>query len=251
MKIKITVSLFFLLVTSIGYSQVSENQSGAYTVYRNNIGYFSINVGPSIPLSDFSRKDPSSDASGYAKLGYCVEGDINFRLAPLFTLGLTSYFNSNPTDLQALIDDQNAKNPGTSWSGKANNWYLYGILGGFGYSYPVAPKVRAELKGLAGFLNAKSPEFLITAASGSDVYTLKIEEKSVNTWSYIFSVNLAYSLSDRLSALGKVEFIGSQPRFDNVKTTISTNGIIIDSSDESFRRHISTLIIGAGLRYAF
>jgi hypothetical protein len=250
-SIRFFLFIFILFLSTNSFSQLSKPGSEGVQVFRSERGYIGINVGPSIPISDFSKSDINNSSSGYAKIGYSIEGNASIRITPIISLGIMSFFNTNSTNLQPIIDYMKSSYPGYSWSGNSNDWHLYGFFGGISYSYPVSPKVSTEMRALGGWLGAKSPELLVSSTSGSDYNIFKIESKYVNTWSYLLAMNIKYKLTNVLSVFGNIEFLGSNPNFRNVHTILNVNGTTVTSNDASFNRKIDALILGIGLRYSF
>lgn len=250
-SMRFVLFMFILFLSTNLFSQLSKPGAEGMQVFKGNRGYFSLNAGPSIPLLDFSKSDITNSSSGYAKIGYSVEANASFRITPILSLGVMSFLNKNSTNLQPIVDYLKSNYPGYTWSGNSNDWNLYGFLGGVSWSYPVTPKVSAEVRALGGWLGAKSPEFSVTSTSGTDYSYFKIEEKYVNTWSYLIGMNIKYNLTKGFSAFWNIEFLGSNPNFRNVHTSLIVNGTSVTSNDASFNRKIDALIFGLGLRYTF
>lgn len=242
--------IFTLFLSTNLFPQLLKPGAQGVNILSNGTGSLSINVGPSIPISDFSKNDVTNVASGYAKLGYMAEGNVSIRITPILSIGIMSFFNTNPTNIQPVIDYLKTDYPAYSWSGNSNSWKMFGFLGGFSFSYPAAPKITTELKALAGWLGAKSPLISVSSASGSDLSTFKIEEKNIDTWSYLLAMNIRYATSSNVSVFFNIEFLGSNPSFRNVNTSLNINGTTVKSNTASFNRKIDALILGVGLRYA-
>lgn len=248
---KFILSLIILLLSTNIYSQIIKPGAQGVQLLNNNRFYIGINGGLSIPLSDFSKSDVNNPSSGFAKIGYALEGNASIKLTPIISVGLMSFYNTNPTNMQPIMDYLNTTYPAFVWSGSSNNWHMYGALAGLSFNYFMAPKVSAEFKALGGWLGAKSPEFNVASTSAWNLGYYKIQEKNVDAWSYLLAVNIKYDLSGNVSAFGNVEYLGSNPSFNNVNTTLSINGNTVSSNDASFKSKIDALIFGVGVRYSF
>jgi hypothetical protein len=252
MKSSKFVLLIFILLSSTNiFSQLSKTGAQGVPVFKNERFYISINGGLSIPLSDFSKTDVDNSSSGYAKIGYSLEGNASFRITPLISVGLMSFYNTNPTNLEPIMNYLNSNYPAFAWSGNSNNWHMYGLLGGLSFNYFIAPKISAEMKALGGWLGAKSPEFSVASTSAWNYGYYRIQEKNVDSWSYLLAMNVKYDLTNSVSAFSNIEYLGSNPNFNNVNTSLNINGTTITSNDASFKRKIDALIFGIGLRYSF
>jgi hypothetical protein len=129
---------------------------------------------------------------------------------------------------------------------------VYGGMGGFTFGYPTGKNVFLDIRALTGLIYAVSPEmslkYLNTNTNTYDTY--KIDKNETSAWSTVFSVKLSYLASKNIMLTGGVDFLNSDPTFENVKETITINNIPSESVT-SFSRPINALIISAGIKYVF
>ncbi len=125
-------------------------------------------------------------------------------------------------------------------------------MGGFTFGYPTGKNVFLDIRALTGLIYAVSPEmslkYLNTNTNTYDTY--KIDKNETSAWSTVFSVKLSYLASKNIMLTGGVDFLNSDPTFENVKETITINNIPSESVT-SFSRPINALIISAGIKYVF
>ena len=208
--------------------------------------YFGITAGPSFPVGSFGNDNPQNERSGYAKTGYMIELNGGIRLLNLFEISIIGFRNSNGTDLSNLIGSLNNTNPGVNLIGESDAWNIYGVLAGLGISYPLPAKFIVDIRVLGGYLNTSSPEITL---SGADQGTfVKVEGKTVSSPVYFGSGSVRFPISNMLYLNIGIQYIASSANFDNVKTIISIDGEVNESTT-SFDRSMDTWGINVGLKY--
>jgi|SRR4030095_12539235 hypothetical protein len=207
--------------------------------------FLGVNIGPSFPQSDFANTDYTVN-SGYAKTGYRIELYGGVNVVSMFGISVMGFFNLNPTDPDNLKTKLNADYPGNNWQINSKNWEVIGGLGGLSFKYPMSKKASLHLTLLGGYLSAKSPE--LNFVSDTNVY--KIESNTASSWSYLTSIGVYYDLGQNVSGTLDFEYLGSRPKFDNVKTSANINGNLTESTT-SFIREIAAFNIAIGFKYSF
>jgi hypothetical protein len=217
-------------------------------VFSNSGGkvYIGISAGPSFPVGDYGDDNPNNQKSGYAKTGYNIELSGGIRILNLLEISIIGFRNDNGTELGNLISGLNQVNPGFDFKGTSDSWVIYGAMGGFGLSYPAGSNFFADFKILGGYLNATSPEILLTTSS-SDTYA-KIEGSSGSSLVYYFSGAIRRPLIARLHASFGFQYTSASTKFNDVKTITSINGDI-EESTTTFSRAIDAWGLTIGLKY--
>ena len=239
MKTLIIGFVLISILTGFSYTQTKSKLKN-----KPEIAFFGLSVGPSFPSSDFGNKDVNL-SSGYATVGYKVEAYGGVNIIGVFGLSALGFVNINGTNTDKLVTNLNNTYPDTSWNIDSRNWELYGGMGGVSFYYPVNKKLTMDIKLLSGLLSAKSPE--LAFISGNNSY--KIESSTVNSISWMTSIGLLYYLGQNVSLTGAFEYLGSDPKFNNVKTTLNVNGISSETTT-TFSRVMTVLNLSVGFRYS-
>lgn len=239
---KVFTILLILLVSGISTSRAQINLQSSFEKKFNA----EFRVGPSFPYSDFGNKDASKNNSGFAKIGYKAEAIIGYKLIDIIGVNLMGFFNSNGTDLSSLTNQLNSLTPGRSWTSDSKSWNIYGALLGFEYSYPASKNFVVGFKAYTGILNTTAPK--VELMSGNDSYVQ--DEKSTTALTYMFSVSGAYPISKSAFWITSVGYLGSTPKFDNVKITKIISGLK-EESTSTFNQDMKVFIIDTGIRIVF
>jgi hypothetical protein len=217
-------------------------------VFSNEGGkaYIGISAGPSFAAGDYGDDNPNNQKSGYAKTGYNIELSGGIRILNMLEISIIGFRNDNGTDLGNLISSLNQANPGFDFRGTSDSWVIYGAMGGFGLSYPAGSNLFADFKILGGYLNASSPEIMLTTSS-SDTY-LKIEGSTGSSLVYYFSGALRRPLTKRMHISLGLQYTSASTKFNDVKTISSIDGNI-EESTTSLSRAIDAWGLTLGLKY--
>lgn len=238
---QITILFLFLFLT-VSFLNAQINVQSSFNKKFN----VEFRVGPSFPYSDFGNKDAANNNSGFAKLGYKAEAIFGYKLIDVIGINLMGFFNSNGTDLSSLTNQLNGLTPGRTWSSDSKSWNIYGGLLGFEYSYPTSKSFIIGFKAYTGILNTSAPK--VELSSGNDSFVQ--DEKSTTALTYMFSVSGAYPISKNTFWITSVGYLGSNPKFDNVKTTQTINGAKTESTS-TFTQDMKVFVIDTGIRIVF
>jgi hypothetical protein len=237
---------FTILLLLLGFiSTVSTAQINVQSSFSKKFTV-EFRVGPSFPYSDFGNKDAANQNSGFAKLGYKTEAIVGYKLIDVIGINLMGFYNANGTDLSSLTNQLNGLTPGKTWTSDSKSWNIYGGLLGFEYSYPASKSFIVGFKAYTGILNTTAPKVELT--SGSDSYVQ--DEKSTTALTYMFSVSGAYPISKSTFWVTSVGYLSSTPKFDNVKTTQTINGLKTESTS-TFNQDMKVFVVDTGIRIVF
>ena len=236
---------FTILLLLLGFiSTVSTAQINVQSSFSKKFNV-EFRVGPSFPYSDFGNKDATNNNSGFAKLGYKAEAIVGYKLIDVIGINLMGFYNANGTDLSSLSNQLNTSS-GKTWTSESKSWNIYGALLGFEYSYPASKSFIVGFKAYTGILNTTAPKVELT--SGSDSYVQ--DEKSTTALTYMFSVSGAYPISKSTFWITSVGYLGSTPKFENVKTTQTINGVKSESTS-TFNQDMKVFVVDTGIRIVF
>ena len=239
-------SIMKIVILFILFSSLILAQDGGFFSGAGGRAYIDISTGPSFPLNNFGDDNPNNQRSGYAQTGYSVGLSGGIRFLNLFEISVVGFRNAYGTNLDNLIESFNQSNPGAGFNASSDSWEIYGILGGFGLSYPEGHGFFGDVKVLGGYLNSTSPEIMLRTSS-EDTYA-KIESSTSSSLIYYFSGAVRRVLSDRLHLSLGLQYIWGSADFKNVKTITSIGGNINEST-ASFQRNMYAWGLTLGLRF--
>lgn len=212
-----------------------------------NIGYLGITLGPSIPSGDFGSKDPANKSAGLATTGFVIEGTIAFKLGK--HIGMSALLRSQnnwPDNL--VLEDELETQTGVAWEVETTAWKLGGfMLGPYG-SFPVSEKVSFDTRVMIGFLFGNSPELDFTLkGSGGAGWVKQKSTSSEAVLSFLFGCGFKFNVSEKICLLTNLDYLGSEPEFNNVQILSSAGG---SPAKTSFTQSYSTvnLMVGFGIR---
>ena len=238
------IKTYKILFLSLFLINISFCQSKKHV---NDMLFLDLNVGPSIPLGDFSSKDANSNTSGYAIVGVKAQLGLGINFYKSLGFYISAFTDFNGTNPDNLTAKANNLYPGNNFSASSNSWNLYGGMVGLTYGIDTHKGILIDLKFTGGYLSAKSPEFSFTSSNGN---FYKIDSKSASSYTYCLSVGSRYYIiKNELAITLAVEYMGSKPEFNNVNTTSSINGQVTQNT-VTFNRAIDALNIVTGVRYS-
>ncbi len=237
-KLTVLLLLSFIAATSV-YSQINVQNS------FNKKFNVELRVGPSFPYGDLGKDDANNTNSGFAKLGFKGEAVIGYKLVDVIGINVMGFYNSNPTDLANLTTALNTST-GKTWATDSKSWNIFGALLGFEYSYPASKSFIVGFKAYSGIMSTNAPEIKLT--SGSDSYVQ--EGKSTTAITYMISVSGAYPVSNSVFWITSIGFLGSTPKFENVKITQILNGTKTETTT-TFNQDMKVFVIDTGIRIVF
>ena len=232
MKNLITLTAIVLLSFSYGFSQ--------------DKGYIGIAVGPSIPTGDFASKDMNNESAGFAKTGAIFDITFAYKLNKNFGVTALLRGQANKLDAQAVSNEMSKQMPPEfSNTVRTGSWGIGGLLVG-GYStIPIAKQLSFESKLMLGFISATSPDVTINLSGYGETAWVKQNSVSSTAFAYMAGIGLKYDAGKRVCVLLNVDYLGSNPKFDNVETTSSDGEMSKDSYSQAF----GTVNFGFGVGY--
>ncbi|MFA5405543.1 MAG: hypothetical protein WC358_11465 [Ignavibacteria bacterium] len=239
------LTVIFLLLTCSLFSQTQ----------KYDFLYLNFSAGPSIPIGEFASNDINNPGAGFAKVGLKGELSLGINLTPQIGLVAEVFLNSNGTKPDKMTEYLNSTFPGYRWNIESKKWNIYGLFTGLSFKTPVRKDMYVFIQAFGGFINSTSPNFLYTADSGNFSGTYNIESGTTSAMTYKLTTGLEYKLDKRFSLCGMIEYIGSKPKFKDIKTTTTftnnTTGTNIYSSESrtSFDQTLSVFNIGLGFKY--
>ncbi len=212
-----------------------------------NVGYMSINLGPSIPIRDFGNTDISNKSAGLAKTGFIVEGTISFKIGKYAGISALFRGQKNWLDNVAIEDKIERQYRSGDITIESTSWSMGGFMIGPYASFPISRNVSFDTRGAVGFLYARAPQIKSTYYGYGSGWTKQSEADSKATFSYMFGLGFKFNLSAKTCLLTNIDYLGSKPEFTDVKVTSSTSTV---PQKTSFSQSYSTinLMLGFGIR---
>ncbi len=227
---KKTLLVLLTSISVLGYTQEKK-------------GYIGLSLGFSTPTGDFVSKNIDNDAAGFANSG------VNFNLSFAYKLkgnfGITAMLHSqaHSIDAQAFVDDVAKENPGTVWSLESGSWSISGLMvGGYG-SFPISEKVSFDTRLMMGFLTAKAPTFRLSTPILGTEFWVEQDAGSASSFAYLLGAGFKFDLGNKVSLLTNLDYIGSNPEFNDVKITDSLGG----KDTNSFKQSMGSVNLSVGI----
>ncbi len=193
--------------------------SGTYCRSQNQ-GYFSLQVGSSIPSGNFG--EAYSTTSGFAKTGRVYEFSFACKLSK--NVGLTSmiFGESHSFDDASYLDHYNKLYPNISWAITSDFWKIGGLFfGAYGSIDIWKEKISIELRTMPGILHARSPEVSLVGKLGKITEWESLSSKPDDDFTYLAGFGLKYNLSNTFCLLANLDYTAASFEFDGVE--LSTN----------------------------
>lgn len=210
-------------------------------LYAQFNGSASISFGPSIAVSDFGSTDSSNEHATGAGLGIISELSLNYLLRS--NIGIAAAYryvsNSQHTD---QLRDMFVSQTGIPATMSATNWKSFTTLLGIYSSYPIGTTYSINGKLMLGYMQANSPELILSIINGSMTETIKQEVGTTYTLSFLVAMGMQMKLSRKFLLLLNADYMEANPTFENVR--ISGNGRVLTTS---FMQRMSMLNISLGI----
>lgn len=235
------VVLLLLLALNISLTNAQINLQNSFNKKFN----VELRVGPSFPYGDLGNKDANNKNSGFAQVGFKAEAVVGYKIVDVLGINLMGFFNSNGTDLSSLSQNLNSST-GKTWSSDSKSWNIFGGLLGFEYSFPASKVLVVGFKAYSGIMSTTSPK--VELKSGADSYVQ--DELSTTALTYMFSLSGAYPLSNNIFWISSIGFLGSTPKFENVKTVTTINGVSKEEL-ETFSQDMKVFVVDTGIKIVF
>jgi hypothetical protein len=212
-----------------------------------------LSVGPSFPLGEFGKSNPSDNNAGFAKAGHL------FSLAYLHpvrhtNLSLTAQLwgRLNELNESALVNGFSSKTPGYSWHIPVGYYKTAAVMLGATYGLSITAKLRAEAGLMGGIAESRFPGYTVTGEKtpgGNPVDPQLLQASLSSGWATSFSVlgelGFTYRLNHRLHLLAHMDYWQTKPTFKQIVQT-GTTGYIYNNGSGLNGGLMSTSYSGSG-----
>ncbi|MBD98229.1 MAG: hypothetical protein CMO34_00145 [Verrucomicrobia bacterium] len=217
----------------------------------NKPHFISLNVGTSIPLSDY-KEVKDQVISGGAKNGfsYSIEGAayLNKFLGIGANIGLFNNGVDNDallSELEAIDNTINKNNSSINTDDWINGYAMVGPYLSFG-----SEKFVMDLKFLAGLMSTKKPVVNINTSSSSATFPTSAEEVVASNIGFNYGLHFRIKIVSKLGLRINAEQFSSQQEFKGKIETKDSIGNIV-TTEPIIKQQISTFNLGAGLVLTF
>jgi hypothetical protein len=240
-KVIIKSSIFFEAAFLV-YFLISNTAS---ITAQDKKGYIGISLGPSLPIGDFASKNFSNTNAGFATNGAIFDISFAYKLGKS-NFGITGLIRgqANALDHQAMADELGNSLRGTNWTVESGGaWSLGGyFIGGIG-SFPVSEKVSFDTKAMIGIGISTIPEITITSSDNFGSYWTKQSSTTSSSLAYTLGVGFKFELGKSLYLLTNLDYLGSEPEFQNIDI-VDSDG---DRTKFTYKQSIRTINLSIGI----
>ena len=212
---------------------------------QTNNGCFEASFGPSIPIGNFGSSNINSDYSGFATTGFVYNLIFSYKLGKYFGI-IGSYREQSNNFNNAAIEESLSKmNPSIAFDVRSNAWKINGfMIGAFGL-FPLKENthINFETRAIIGFQHATSPAISTVGTQGYLSAWTEQQSAPSNALSYLLSMGFKYKTNKTLCVFITINYFNSEPEFDNVKMTSSTNSTLF----EHFKQNMGTVNVEGGI----
>ncbi len=157
-KIMKKLIILLLFVSQLVYGQGVSRQ------------YVGLSIGPSIPLSDFSKSLLNDSTSGFAKTGLALSFNYAYRLSHNFGIQLLINYSSNAINNSKYKNQLETAHPNYGVSIESTkNWSSGGIFLGPYLRFPITRALSLDVRALGGYFGSYSPNVTIRTTNLNDL----------------------------------------------------------------------------------
>ena len=211
--------------------------------------YISLNIGMSVPISDFGSKDYTNDKAGFANTG--VNAALVYISESLgktpFGIALKFNFSSNPFSYSDFkIPFTNGSVNGAS----AGNYISYSGLIGINLKIPI-DEFSIDLRLMGGLLSGALPKvnFVAVNSANAIVGTEYMKPASSNVICYSGEAGMRYRFSEKAEFTGNIGFMNAKTKYNT--EFVATNSGTGQTSTQSGNIDIPYITIFASVGVIF
>ena len=208
--------------------------------------YIGASFGTSYALSDFKDTDINNPDAGFADNGTKLDVYGGFFLNNKVTLTGTFRYQSFDTQIGSLVNDFNADNPSTNFSGTAEDWQVYSVLIGAAYKIPFYKKFALYPRIGIGPMVVNIPGITISSTDAAITQNFSRRSESGFGFGYELGIGLKKDLGKHFSLMPTFTFSGGFATIQNVENT--TDNVTITGD---FDAKIQSFNLGLSVAYRF
>lgn len=207
-----------------------------------------LSVGPSFPLADFKKDILSDSTSGFAKTGFALSFNYNYRFTHNFGMQLLINYSSNALDNSKYKNALEAEHPDYGVSIESTkNWSSGGIFLGPYLTFPMG-NLSWDVRILGGYFGAYSPNATIRTTNKNnlnDKGEYYLVSSRASNFGYIIGTGFKYKLNSSYYILLNGDYTSSSVKFKD------SSGWDWDGEpyNSPFTQNISYFTVTAGVAY--
>lgn len=184
--------------------------------------YIGASFGTSYALGDFKDTDITNPDAHFADNGTKLDVYGGFFLNDKVTLTGIFRYQSFNTLIGTLVDDYNADNPGSNFSGSTEDWKVYYLLFGVAYKVNISKKFSLFPRLAIGPMVVENPEITISAPNDNITQNFSRSSESGFGFGYELGIGLRRDLGKHFSMMPTFTFSGGFATIQNVENIIDT-----------------------------
>lgn len=233
--------LIFLVLT--GACQALFAQEGESSKF-----YLGASFGTSFSLGNFRDTDISNPDAGFAKNGQRFDIYAGFFLDKneKVTLATTFRYQRFETEIEDLINEFTAQNPGVNFSGSIGDWQVYYLLVGIAYKVKVTKKFAFYPRFGLGPMVINNPGINVNSPDVSITQNLSRSSETGFGLGYELGIGLRTDLGKHFSLMPTFTFSGGFTNISDVVTSTDNVSVISD-----YQPTVLSFNIGLSLAYRF
>ncbi|NQU32755.1 MAG: hypothetical protein HQ521_05930 [Bacteroidetes bacterium] len=136
----------------------------------NGRQFVGLSIGPSFPLSDFSKSKLIDSTSGFAKTGIAMSFNYAYRVSHNFGIQLIINYSSNSLNSSKYKNELESAHPNYGVSVESTkSWSSGGLFLGPYLRFPVFENFSWDIRALAGYFGSYSPNATIRTTNKNDL----------------------------------------------------------------------------------
>jgi len=232
----IVLTFLLLIVCSVLSAQEIDEESKFY------IG---VSIGTSFSIGDFADTDVNNFESGFAKDGQKIDLFGGMVLNDKIVLIGQFRYESFETDVEEAINQYNALNQATTFTGSADNWQTHYFLLGLAYKIKISQKFALYPRFGVGPLWATNPGVTINSMDPNSNQNFRRSSETGFGFGYDIGIGLRRDFGRRISLMPAFLFSGGSVN-TNVETTINNINVV-----RNYKPRIQSFTLGLSVAYRF
>ncbi|MDD7886931.1 outer membrane beta-barrel protein [Flavivirga sp. 57AJ16] len=208
--------------------------------------YIGASYGTSFSLGDFGDTDISNPDAGFADNGNKLDLFGGYFLNNKVTLTGTFRYQTFDTKIGNLIEEFNADNPGSNFSGSTEDWNVYSLLVGAAYKINIYKKFSLFPRVGVGPMVVSNPGITISSPDDAVAQSFSRSSESGIGVGYEFGIGLKTDLGKHFALMPTFTFSGGFATITDVNTTTDT--LLINSN---YDVKIQSFNLGLSIAYKF
>ncbi|NJL12379.1 MAG: outer membrane beta-barrel protein [Microscillaceae bacterium] len=208
--------------------------------------YLGLSYGTSFSVGDFKDTDLENPDAGFAKNGQKFDLFMGFPIDDKITITEVFRYQSFNTEVEDLINDYKADNPGVQITGRTEDWQAFYLLVGLAYQINITKKLSFSPRFGLGPLFVKNPGITVSNPDGVISQSFNRSSESGFGLGYEIGFGVSNNFGKHFSLMPTFTFSGAYVQIKDVITSIDNVQLVSDYTPK-----ILSFNIGIALAYRF